>query len=81
MIRLFDVFFSSIGLLLGLPILAFIFILGLFDTGYPLFFQARLGRHKKLFILVKFRTMNKGTLSVPSHLASEKSITTLGKFN
>lgn len=80
MIRIIDICISLIGLVLGLPVLLCIYILGLFDTGEPLFFQERVGLHKKGFILVKFRTMKLDTKSVASHLASSSSITKFGKF-
>lgn len=64
--------------MLGFPILLIIYIVGLFDTGSPLFKQERVGKHKKSFTLVKFRTMNVGTVSVASHLAGTSSITKLG---
>ena len=80
MIRFLDICFSLLGLLFGLPILLVILVLGFFDTGSPIFQQKRLGRNKKPFTLVKFRTMNKDTDSVASHLASSESITPLGNF-
>lgn len=80
MIRLFDVLFASLGLVLGFPVLLLIYVLGLFDTGSPLFRQERVGRHQKSFILVKFRTMTVDTASVASHLASSASITPMGRF-
>jgi lipopolysaccharide/colanic/teichoic acid biosynthesis glycosyltransferase len=79
-IRLFDIFFSFFGLIVGFPLLAVITLIGLFDTGSPIFRQKRVGRHKKPFILVKFRTMKLDTASVASHLASSSSITPLGNF-
>ena len=78
MIRLFDILFSFFGLLLGWPILLIIYLIGLFDTGSPLFKQERVGRSKKPFTLVKFRTMKVETKSVASHLASSASITRMG---
>lgn len=80
MIRIFDIFFSAIGLIIGFPILLVIYIFGLFDTGSPLFFQERVGRYKRSFILVKFRTMKIDTSSVASHLAPASSITPMGRF-
>lgn len=80
MIRLLDFLFSLIGLVLGLPILVLLYIIGLFDTGSPLFFQVRVGRNQKPFTLVKFRTMQKDTASVASHLASSAAITKYGAF-
>ena len=80
MLRFFDVFFSFFGLLFGAPVLLVIYLVGLFDTGSPLFRQERVGRHQKPFVLVKFRTMNIDTASVASHLASSASITRMGAF-
>ena len=80
MTRLLDVIFSFLGLLFGSPILLAIYIVGLFDTGSPVFRQERVGRKKKTFILVKFRTMSVDTASVASHLASTASITKMGGF-
>lgn len=78
--RFLDFTFSFFGLLLGFPILLLIYIIGLFDTGAPLFRQERVGRNRTPFILVKFRTMSVDTASVASHLASSASITKVGGF-
>lgn len=80
MLRLFDVMFSLLGLVFGLPLLAVFMVVGFFDTGSPLFRQVRVGRHKKPFTLVKFRTMKPGTASVATHLADASAITPFGSF-
>lgn len=80
LIRLFDIVFALVGLLLGLPVLLLITLIGFFDTGSPLFRQERVGHHKKPFTLVKFRTMKRSTASVASHLARADDITRLGRF-
>lgn len=80
LIRLFDFFFSLFGLLFGFPLLLILVVVGFFDTGSPVFCQERVGRNKKPFILVKFRTMKKDTASVASHLASASAITPFGHF-
>lgn len=80
MIRLLDLVFSLLGLVCGSPMLLVIYLIGLFDTGSPIFRQERVGRNKKPFVLVKFRTMSVDTASVASHLASTSSITKLGGF-
>ena len=80
MLRFFDFTFALLGLVFGFPVLLVIYVLGLFDTGSPLFWQERVGRTKKPFTLVKFRTMSVDTASVASHLASTASITRLGGF-
>lgn len=79
-IRILDLIFSFIGLLLGLPIFIVLLLVGFFDTGSPLFRQQRIGRGKEPFVLIKFRTMRKDTASVASHLASASSITKFGHF-
>ena len=78
--RIFDFTFSLLGLLFGFPVLLLIYIVGLFDTGKPVFWQERVGRNKKPFVLIKFRTMSVDTVSVASHLASSSSITKIGSF-
>lgn len=80
MIRFFDILFSVMGLVLGSPILILLTVVGLFDTGSPIFRQERVGRQQKPFTLVKFRTMKLNTASVASHLASSSSITPFGRF-
>lgn len=80
MIRVLDIFLSFLGLLLSLPLLLLLVVLGLHDTGAPIFLQQRLGRDQRPFTLVKFRTMKVGTPSVGTHLANISSITALGHF-
>jgi lipopolysaccharide/colanic/teichoic acid biosynthesis glycosyltransferase len=80
MIRFFDFIFSLIGILVLLPIMMLLFIIGLFDTGSPLFFQRRVGRHKKSFTLIKYRTMRPQTQSVATHLVNKSAITSFGSF-
>ena len=79
-IRGFDLTFAILGLLLGAPLLILLFLIGTLDTGSPIFVQERVGRHKKPFRLVKFRTMYRNTRSVPSHFAGKSSITKFGHF-
>jgi len=80
MIRLFDLLFSVLGLVLLSPVLMVVLWMGWLDTRSPLFRQERVGRHQKLFVLVKFRTMRPDTASVASHLADASAITPLGRF-
>lgn len=80
MIRILDFLFSILGLVFTFPILVIVTILGYFDTGSPIFIQERVGKNKKPFKLIKFRTMNVNTASVASHLAGSSSITKLGRF-
>lgn len=80
MIRILDFFAAFFGLLFLWPLLLIVIIIGLFDTGSPIFIQTRVGKHKKPFNLIKFRTMSLETKSVASHLANNASITKLGNF-
>ncbi|HDX8594550.1 TPA: sugar transferase [Aeromonas dhakensis] len=80
MIRFFDFIAALLGLLLLWPILLIVTIIGMFDTGSPIFIQTRVGKNKKAFRLIKFRTMSVDTKSVASHLASSASITKFGSF-
>lgn len=80
MLRFLDLIFSLSGLVLGAPVLLLIYLIGLSDTGRPIFRQERVGRDQKSFILVKFRTMQPDTVSVASHLADVSAITPLGSF-
>ena len=79
-IRVFDFVFSLLGLVVGFPVLLVLAIIGLFDTGSPIFRQVRVGQHRRPFTLVKFRTMKADTASVATHLASSTSITRFGHF-
>lgn len=78
--RPLDIAFSAAGLVAASPLLLGTTIIGYFDTGSPLFIQERVGKDKKPFKLVKFRTMSLGTASVASHLADNSSITKLGRI-
>jgi O-antigen biosynthesis protein WbqP len=80
MIRFLDVMLSFFGLVFLLPVMAVLYMVGLFDTGSPLFRQERVGRYQKPFTLLKFRTMRPDTASVATHLASAAAITPFGRF-
>ena len=80
MIRVLDFLFALIGLIVTLPLLIIVLVIGYFDTGSPLFIQERVGKNKKAFKLIKFRTMKIATKSVASHLVDSSAITPLGKF-
>ena len=57
-----------------------IYIIGLLDTGFPLFFQSRVGKEQRPFTLIKFRTMALHTDSVGTHMVNKSAITKFGKF-
>jgi O-antigen biosynthesis protein WbqP len=78
--RFLDILFALLGLVLGLPVLALLWLIGWRDTGSPLFQQQRVGRSQRPFVLVKFRTMRPDTVSVATHLADASAITPFGRF-
>lgn len=80
MIRFFDFTFSFFGIIILSPVIVILYIIGLFDTGSPIFRQERVGKNKKGFMLYKFRTMNLETLSVATHLAGKNAVTPFGSF-
>jgi lipopolysaccharide/colanic/teichoic acid biosynthesis glycosyltransferase len=80
MIRLIDVFVAFFGLFLGAPLLSILWLIGWLETGEPLFRQERVGQHLQLFVLVKFRTMRRGTASVATHLVDSAALTFFGRF-
>ncbi|WP_197283274.1 sugar transferase, partial [Vibrio coralliirubri] len=49
MIRLLDFFAAFVGLFFLWPVLLIVTIIGLLDTGSPIFVQVRVGRNKKPF--------------------------------
>ncbi|OEE77705.1 sugar transferase [Vibrio genomosp. F6] len=80
MTRVIDFVAAFFGLLTLWPMLVVVTIVGYFDTGSPIFVQERVGRNKRPFKLIKFRTMSVETKSVASHLANNASITKFGSF-
>ena len=71
---------AFLGLLATFPILLIVTIIGYFDTLSPIFIQQCVGKNKRPFKLIKFRTKSVDTKSVASHLVSTASITKLGAF-
>lgn len=82
--RLIDIVLSFVGLIvLAIPLLVFALIVKLDSPGPVLFWQKRVGIHKKTFMMPKFRTMYTGTpANMPTHLLSdpEKWITRTGRW-
>ena len=82
--RFFDITLSGLGILfLGIPMLIVALIIKLDSTGPVLFKQKRVGKGKKHFMILKFRTMRTETPhDAPTHELSnpEKWITKVGKF-
>ena len=80
MIRFFDYLISLMGLIILMPLLILIWIIGLIENGSPLFKQKRVGYNQKFFTIIKFRTMNKNTKFMATHLVSKSNITKFGSF-
>ena len=60
--RLFDLFFSLLGLILLLPLSFILLIISSLDTkSFGIIAQTRIGRHGKAFKLMKFKTMRDTT--------------------
>lgn len=80
--RIFDVFLSVIALLLLCPIILIIAVLIKVDSKGPIIFkQKRLGKMKKEFYILKFRTMRVDTpKEMPTHMLQNPStyITRIG---
>tara|TARA_Y100000589_G_C27169607_1_gene636134 strand:- start:516 stop:1100 length:585 start_codon:yes stop_codon:yes gene_type:complete len=79
-IRFIDILASFLGFIILLPFIIIIFILIYKNGKEPFFYQERLGKNMKKFILIKFRTMAIGTENCATHLVDATKITKLGKF-
>ena len=81
--RLIDIVLSFLGILvLAIPMVIFAIIVKLDSKGPVLFWQKRVGLHKKTFMMPKFRSMYTETPSdMPTHLLDDPSrwITPVGK--
>ena len=82
--RFYDFVFSLLGLIMLLPLFVILVAAIKLDTTGPVLFrQKRVGRHKKYFYILKFRTMKIDTpKDTPTHMLKnpEKWITNVGKF-
>ena len=79
--RLCDIIFSSIALIILLPLFLLISILILITSGKPIFYShPRFGKDKKTFISYKFRTMHNGDHRKEYGLSNEEAITPIGRF-
>jgi O-antigen biosynthesis protein WbqP len=80
MLRVLDVVLSILGLALASPLLLVLLAFGFLDTGSPVFRQTRVGRDRRPFVLVKFRTMRPDAAHVATHLADASAVTPFGRF-
>lgn len=82
--RLLDLILSLLGILLLSPLLLLIALILFIDDPGPIFFcQKRVGRNKKLFPILKFRTMKVSTpRDCPTHLLADpqRYITRVGRI-
>jgi len=79
--RVFDLLFSSILLIIALPVFVIISILVMIFLGRSIFFyQKRPGLHAKPFIMVKFRTMLDVRNPSGELLSDSKRLTKFGRF-
>ena len=82
--RILDVILSlSAMLVLAVPMLIFMLIIKLEDKGPAFFMQKRIGKHKKFFMMYKFRSMKMNTPhDTPTHLLEnpEQYILKCGKW-
>ncbi|WP_339686359.1 sugar transferase [uncultured Nonlabens sp.] len=81
--RLFDIVASLCGLILFVAIIPFVFLGNLFGNRGPLFYsQERVGINRKLFKIIKFRTMERDAEKSGAQFAvkNDVRITKFGKF-
>ena len=79
--RLFDLFFSFIGILIFLvPILLLIALSTISTRKFGLYTQLRVGKHAKTFTMFKIRTMKGIDDGLFITLKNDKRITPIGKF-
>lgn len=82
--RLIDILLSFIGMVVLLPLFLLIaFVIKLDSSGSILFRQKRIGKNKRTFNILKFRTMRTDTpKDMPTHMLgnSDAWITKIGKF-
>ena len=79
--RIIDLTISIIGICVLSPVfLAVVIFLLIANQGKPFFFQRRPGQKGKIFLLMKFKTMNDRRDVSGNLLPDEKRLTAVGKF-
>ena len=79
--RVIDLAVSLVAVCLLSPVLLGVAIFLLVaNQGKPFFFQRRPGKNGRIFMLVKFKTMNDRRDSAGNLLPDDKRLTTVGKF-
>jgi len=73
--RLCDIGLSFLSLLLFSPLLLICFLITLLDSkGHPIFRQERLGKNEKVFRILKFRSMKRGSVQVDPYSISKEDL-------
>lgn len=82
--RILDMVLTFIAIVLLWPVLLLITVTIMIDSkGHPIFKQKRMGRYKKEFYILKFRTMRSDTpKDMPTHMLKNPDmfITKIGRF-
>lgn len=82
--RVIDILLSGIGIIiLAVPMLIVALVIFIDEPGLPIFVQKRVGKNKKLFGLLKFKSMKKDAPhDVPTHLLEnpDEYMLRCGKF-
>ena len=79
--RILDIMLSLLGITIFSPVLFPVFLISIiFQPGSPLFYQQRVGRHERLFTLLKLRTMSPDTKSVGTHEVNPNQVTAWGRL-
>jgi lipopolysaccharide/colanic/teichoic acid biosynthesis glycosyltransferase len=74
-------FTCAIGLILISPLLLFAALAIILEDGMPvLFVQERVGKNKKIFRIIKIRTLKRGTPNTGTHELNQKYHLTCGKI-
>ena len=77
-IRFYDFLIAAIILFFLSPLMIFTLMICFLESRNPIFVQVRVGKNKKAFKLIKFRTMKSDTPSLASHLVNKRSLTKFG---
>ena len=79
--RIFDIFFSILGLLLlSIPILILVIFASISTRKNGLFFQERIGQHAKPFNIIKIRSMKENETDNFITIKGDKRVTKFGGF-
>ena len=78
--RAFDIFFAALGLVLTGWLIMLAWVVATVDTGGNGFFtQQRVGRHGRLFRIVKIRTMRPSQISSTVTVSGDPRVTPIGR--